>query len=428
MGTFCSKLELPPLSPKSHERHPLSNDDKSARFNNEKQVTTLVKIPPMANWPTSTIATDLDTSRRSSMRTEDDFMDGASIRKMSNASASSGSTQVEEHFHYHRLSLQQDKEYFPVEMTTGGDMLESTILSDFSWMQRPSNTFPVPSGKQQTNKENVIHYIMRYVMNGFHTAPLQPRSSGVGKILDIGSGSGIWAIEMANAYPRCEVVGIDLLCPGIGHDNIPENCSFKTVDVLAGLPFKNESFDYVFVRNMALELSENGYRSLINDSYRILKPGGYLEIVEPDVELKNSGPVTRRFLNLYAKAFECIGINAQLANCLPSLINTSWFATQASSACTWTVAIPVGKRWKSRIARLLALYLLSEFRSCKNMVCSVAELSEEDYDDVMLAVKQELLSVVDTHIIWRTVLAHKEDSTANCGRGFHMNPRTVLDK
>jgi hypothetical protein len=35
---------------------------------------------------------------------------------------------------------------------------------------------------------------------------------------------------MATAYPRCEVVGIDLLCPGIGHDNIPENCSFKTVD------------------------------------------------------------------------------------------------------------------------------------------------------------------------------------------------------
>jgi hypothetical protein len=170
MGTFCSKLEHSPSSPKNHERHQPSTD-KLAWSNNEKQVTTLVKIPPMANWPTSTqpnLVTDMDISRRSSMRTEDDFMDGASVRKMSNASASTGSTQVEEHFHYHRLSYQQstDKEYFPVEMTTGRDTLESTILSDFSWMQRPTNTFPVPSGKQQTNKENVIHYIMRYVMNG----------------------------------------------------------------------------------------------------------------------------------------------------------------------------------------------------------------------------------------------------------------------
>jgi hypothetical protein len=53
------------------------------------------------------------------------------------------------------------------------------------------------------------------------------------------SGSGIWAIEMATAYPRCEVVGIDLLCPGIGHDNIPENCSFKTVD---GMSFFSTSY------------------------------------------------------------------------------------------------------------------------------------------------------------------------------------------
>lgn len=42
---------------------------------------------------------------------------------------------------------------------------------------------------------------------------------------------------MATAYPRCEVVGIDLLCPGIGHDNIPENCSFKTVDGMSSLFF-----------------------------------------------------------------------------------------------------------------------------------------------------------------------------------------------
>jgi hypothetical protein len=107
------------------------------------------------------------------------------------------------------------------------------------------------------------------------------------------------------------------------------------------------------------------------------------------------------------KAFDYTGINTQLANMLPMLINTSAFAKQASTACTWTVAIPVGKRWRSRIARLMAMYLLAEFRACKNMICSVATLSEMDYDEVMAAVKEELLTVTDTHIIWRTVLAQK---------------------
>jgi predicted SAM-dependent methyltransferase len=32
---------------------------------------------------------------------------------------------------------------------------------------------------------------------------------------------------------------------------------------------------------MQLELDEQNYQNLVNDSYRILKPGGYLEIAEP---------------------------------------------------------------------------------------------------------------------------------------------------
>lgn len=44
------------------------------------------------------------------------------------------------------------------------------------------------------------------------------------------SGSGIWAIEMANAYPNCELVGIDLVCPVVGDGNLPQNCNFRTVN------------------------------------------------------------------------------------------------------------------------------------------------------------------------------------------------------
>lgn len=77
---------------------------------------------------------------------------------------------------------------------------------------------------------------------------------------------------MANAYPNCEVVGIDLVCPGVGDGNLPQNCNFRTVNgkfsclldykrfqtnvtvlkVLDSLPFDSESFDYIFIRNMTV--------------------------------------------------------------------------------------------------------------------------------------------------------------------------------
>ncbi|GAB5590264.1 hypothetical protein Unana1_05164 [Umbelopsis nana] len=178
----------------------------------------------------------MDMSSRSSMRTEEDFMDGASIRKLSDASASSiSSTRVEEYCHYNRLSYQpsEDSQCYPVEITLGDHTFDAASLPNFSWMQRPVNNFNVPTGKRQTERENLIHYVMRYQ-----------------------------------------------------------------------------------------ELGEQSYQSLVNDGYRILKPGGYLEISEPD-------------------------------------------------------------------------------------------LSESDYDDVMAAVKGELLSVTDTHIIWRTVLAQKAEGPVN---------------
>ena len=97
-------------------------------------------------------------------------MDGASERKLSDASASSNNTRVEEYCHYvTRLGYPQHggKQYFPVEKIALDDnVLGRPGSADFSWMQRPQNTFPVPTGKQQTDMENVIHYIMRYVMNG----------------------------------------------------------------------------------------------------------------------------------------------------------------------------------------------------------------------------------------------------------------------
>ncbi|KAJ2956740.1 hypothetical protein NQZ79_g7452 [Umbelopsis isabellina] len=414
MGACCSNLEEEQHISFNEEK-PSSDDLHAIETFERHRTPSLVRIPPVASWPTHShfASSMVDTSCRSSMKTEEDFMDGASERKLSNASgSSSNSTRVDEYCHYgirSTLSQQGSKEYFPVEITLSDDMNDPSILADFSWMQRPVNTFPVPMGKQQTDRENVIHYIMRYVMNG--------------------SGSGIWAIEVATAYPNCEIVGIDLVCPGVGDQTLPKNCSFKTVNVLEGLMFNNETFDYIFIRNMTLELGEQGYQDLVDDAYRILKPGGYLEIVEPNMQLRNAGPVTQRFQHLRKsescvlslsiphiylsialldnKAFEYIGVNTQLANMLPMLINTSMFATQASTACTWTVAIPVGKRWRSRIARLMAMYLLAEFRACKNMLCSVATLSEKDYDEVMAAVKEELLTVTDTHIIWRTVLAQK---------------------
>lgn len=43
--------------------------------------------------------------------------------------------------------------------------------------------------------------------NKLHFAPIGDKP---GKILDVGTGTGIWAIEMGDDYPSAEVIGTDL--------------------------------------------------------------------------------------------------------------------------------------------------------------------------------------------------------------------------
>ncbi|EXF84134.1 methyltransferase [Colletotrichum fioriniae PJ7] len=98
------------------------------------------------------------------------------------------------------------------------------------------------------------------------------------RVLDLGTGTGIWAIDFADAYPGCEVIGVDL--SAIQPDLVPANCSFEIDDLELDWPWE-QPFDYIFNRSCAGSWSD--FRSMIQRAYDHLEPGGYFEV--QDLEL-----------------------------------------------------------------------------------------------------------------------------------------------
>lgn len=123
-----------------------------------------------------------------------------------------------------------------------------------------------------------------------------------GRVLDIGCGPGAWCIDLAQQYPDIQVIGVDMVDMFPDQSSTPPNCRLLVYNVLDGLQrkFPPQSFDCVHIRFMCFAFTLEQYVQVIDDCWQLLKPGGYLQLMEMDMMVYSPGPVMER-LNQQSK-------------------------------------------------------------------------------------------------------------------------------
>ncbi|EGR48929.1 uncharacterized protein TRIREDRAFT_61284, partial [Trichoderma reesei QM6a] len=142
--------------------------------------------------------------------------------------------------------------------------------------------YVLPNDTQEQERLDLQHHIWRLLIGGrLYTAPLPPPDSDAAalRILDLGTGTGIWAIDMADEFPSASVFGVDL--SPIQPEWVPNNCRFHVDDYEDEWTYQeDERFDYIHGRALSGTSADwpRFYRQVMNN----LKPGGWLEMQEYD--------------------------------------------------------------------------------------------------------------------------------------------------
>jgi SAM-dependent methyltransferase len=131
----------------------------------------------------------------------------------------------------------------------------------------------LPNDDEEQNRLDFNHHLYRLIIGGkLFRAPIERNPQ---RVLDLATGTGIWAIDFADEFPSALVIGTDL--SPIQPSMVPPNCVFYVDDVESEWTYgPHDAFDFIHGRNIAGSIAD--FDLLYRRIYDHLKPGGWFEI------------------------------------------------------------------------------------------------------------------------------------------------------
>jgi len=141
-----------------------------------------------------------------------------------------------------------------------------------------SASYFMPNDEGEQDRLDLFHHMFLSLLGGkLHAAPL----TNPQRVLDVGTGTGIWAIDFADLYPEAKVIGTDL--SPIQPTWVPPNLNFEIDDMEDEWTYQDNYFDFIHMRTLSGSFSD--WDAILAQAYRKLTPGGYLEFQDYGCEL-----------------------------------------------------------------------------------------------------------------------------------------------
>lgn len=158
-------------------------------------------------------------------------------------------------------------------------------------------TYFMPNDDEEQIRLSIAHQTYLPLLDGQMTLAHIPQ--GAKRILDIGTGTGDWAMAVAERFPDAEIIATDITTvfqPAIG----PPNVFFELDDAQEEWAY-NEPFDYIHMRGLSGAFSD--WDRVYGEVAKNLKPGGSLEIVDNGA-IRLEGGSSDSYVSIYNGAIQ----------------------------------------------------------------------------------------------------------------------------
>ncbi|KAG8878505.1 hypothetical protein FRB97_002443 [Tulasnella sp. 331] len=261
-----------------------------------------------------------------------------------------------------------------------------------------SSPYFLPADSEEMERLNIQHGMLKDLLDVNTFGPLGgyllDASSRQKRVVDLGSGSGIWVEEMASEFPHVKFIGLDLVPTATQYP--PTNAQFECYDFLAdrGLQLRDASIDIIHARCIISGIAD--YARLAQESLRVLYPRGCFLSAELDfrpevmsvpngsVPIPATREVIRRMMSIVPHALDPPSI--------PLVLETEGFVEVSSSV----VMIPIGAWGDTEQMRLVGTRaqesMLRLIHALRPALLEKREATGEaiDIDDLLTRAQREI--------------------------------------
>ncbi|KAI9741803.1 MAG: hypothetical protein M1834_000189 [Cirrosporium novae-zelandiae] len=249
-------------------------------------------------------------------------------------------------------------------------------------------TYYMPNDEAEETRLNIFHQLYLLILDGRVTkAPIR---RDVKRILDVGAGTGDWAIGMAELFPHAQIIATDINM--FDMTSLPPNVSFQIDDAEDEWTF-TEPFDLIHIRGMMGAFDD--WDQVYCEAYEHLKDGGILEISDYDSKAvldSVSGPYTNMLASALISAADESGRPYNINHLKRSALEAAGF----SDIRTTTINVPIGT-WPTdpRVKTMGKMWLICVLEGLEawglRLLTRHMGWKTKDFRDLCNKVKRELM-------------------------------------